>query len=240
MYQYKLTFALEKNRLPREMDRLVVSFLKASAQACSQDFYERLYDKSKSIIKSYTFSYYLPGAQFRKEEIELEGKTFSLFFSDADQQELLLFFNGFQLMKSKKYPMNENSMTLVSIRMQPLSEIREREIVVRMQSPLLVRNHNSESNTDIYYTCESDEFERALRENINIYLSRMGVDAVADDFSIQTIKGKKVVVPIFGRNTDATLGIFKITGSCQLLNLLYQAGMGVRRSEGHGKFEVIG
>lgn len=151
-----------------------------------------------------------------------------------------MFFNGFQLMKRKKYPMNENSMTLVSIRMQPLPEIREKEIVIRMQSPLLVRRHNSENNTDIYYTCETDGFEQALKENIAFFLDRMGMDAMAEDFFVQIIKGKKVIVPVFGRNTDATLGIFKLTGSCRLLNLLYQAGMGVRRSEGHGKFEVIG
>ena len=240
MYQYKLTFSLEKNRLPREMDRLIISFLKASAQACSQEFYERLYDKHKSIIKNYTFSCYLPGAKFLKEEIELDGNAFSLFFSDADLQELLMFFNGFQLMKRKKYPMNENSMTLVSIRMQPLPEIREKDIVIRMQSPLLVRRHNSKNNTDIYYTCETDGFEQALKENIAFFLDRMGMDAMAEDFFVQIIKGKKVIVPVFGRNTDATLGIFKLTGSCRLLNLLYQAGMGVRRSEGHGKFEVIG
>lgn len=56
MYQYKLTFELENNRLPRETDCLIVSFLKASAQACSQAFYEKLYDKSRSVLKSYTFS----------------------------------------------------------------------------------------------------------------------------------------------------------------------------------------
>lgn len=240
MYQYKLTFALEKSRLPREMDRLIVSFLKASAQAVSQEFYERLYNKNKSVIKGYTFSYYLPGAQFVKKEILLESDTFSLFFSDADQQELLLFFNGFQLMKRKKFSMNGNSMTLVSVRMQPLSEIREKEIVIRMQSPLIVRNHRAEDNTDIYYTCETEGFEQALKENIGLFLERIGMCITADDFSIQTIKGKKVVVPVFGRNTDATLGIFKLTGSCQLLNILYQAGIGTRRSAGHGKFEVIG
>ncbi|MDE5931426.1 MAG: CRISPR-associated endoribonuclease Cas6, partial [Lachnospiraceae bacterium] len=38
---------------------------------------------------------------------------------------------------------------------------------------------------------------------------------------------------------DASLGIFKLSGSCRLLNILYQAGVGERSSEGHGKFEVI-
>ena len=45
---------------------------------------------------------------------------------------------------------------------------------------------------------------------------------------------------MFGRNTDASLGVFKLTGSVQLLNVLLLAGLGARRSEGHGKFEVVG
>lgn len=45
---------------------------------------------------------------------------------------------------------------------------------------------------------------------------------------------------MFGRNTDASIGIYKLRGSCRLLNILCLAGIGVRRSEGHGKFEIIG
>lgn len=240
MQQYKLTFKLEKNWLPKELDRLIVSFLKASTQAYSQNFYERLYDKSQSIIKSFTYSYFLPGAKFNKDRIELERNEFSVFFSDADWEELLYFFNSFQLLKYKKYPINGNSMELISIYMQKLNEIKENEVVIKMQSPLIVRNHNSKDNSDIYYTCEMEGFAKALKENVDIFLSKMGVDIKTDDFLIETIKGKKVVVPVFGRNTDASLGIFKLTGSCQLLNILYLAGLGVRRSEGHGKFEVIG
>lgn len=240
LYHYKLLFQLEKNWLPRELDKLIVSFLKASVQAYSQDFYEKLYDKKQSIMKSFTYSYFLPGAKFSKEKIELEQGEFSLLFSDANQAELLHFFNSFQKIKYKKYPMNGNSMELVSIYMKRLNEIKENEIVIKMQSPLIVRRHNSEDNSDIYYTCEMEGFENALRENIEIFLNRMGMDAITENFSIQVIKGKKVVVPVFGRNTDASLGVFKLTGSCQLLNILYLAGLGVRRSEGHGKFEVIG
>lgn len=240
MYQYKLTFKLENNWLPKETDKLIVSFFKASAQAYSQEFYDKLYDKSQSVIKGYTFSYYLPGAKFGNDKVELSGDEFSLFFSDVDEQELLYFFNAFQLMKYKSYPMNGNSMRLVSIYVQKLDEITDNEIVIRMQSSLIVRRHNSEDNSDIYYTCETEGFGKALKENVEIFLEKMGLDVSAEDFSIQLIKGKKVVVPVFGRNTDASIGIFKLTGSCKLLNILYLAGMGARRSEGHGKFELIG
>ena len=50
---------------------------------------------------------------------------------------------------------------------------------------------------------------------------------------------KKVVVNCFGRKIDANIGIYKITGNPELLNILYQSGIGSRRSEGHGKWEVL-
>lgn len=240
MFQYKLIFKLENNCLPKETDRFIVSFLKAAAQNYSPDFFNKLYDKSKSIIKSFTYSCYLPGARFHDKTIELSQEEFSLFFSDADQAELLHFFNAFQGMKRKKHPLNGNSMELTSIRIQKLDEIKENEIIVKMQSPLIVRKHNSDDNSDIYYTCEMDGFAEALKENVEIFLKKMDMDAEESGFSIQTVKGKKVVVPVFGRNTDASLGIYKLTGSCQLLNILFLAGLGARRSEGHGKFEIIG
>ncbi len=240
MNQFKLAFRLENNKLPRTLDKILVSFLKAAAENYSPVFFNKLYDKSKSIIKGYTFSCYLPEAKFCGETIELAREEFSLFFSDVDQEEFLHFFNAFQGMKHKKYPLNGNSMELVSIRMQELNEIKEHEIIVKMQSPLIVRNHNSEDNSDIYYTCETEGFAEALKDNVEIFLDKMGIDVSTADFSIEVVKGKKVVVPVFNRNTDASLGIYKLTGSCQLLNILYLAGLGTRRSAGHGKFEVIG
>lgn len=239
MFHFKLQFKLEAAFLPKEMDRLVVSFLKAATLNYDKELYDRLYDKSKSIIKQYTYSCYLPGAEFKENRIELGKKEFIIFFSDANQTELLQLFNAFQLMKFKKYPMRNNSMQLVSISMQKLEKIKDKEIIIKIQSPLIVRRHNSEDNSDIYYTCGMAGFEEALKDNIRIFIEKMDMDVSTEDFSIQTIKGKKVVVPVFGRNTDASIGIYKLSGSCRLLNILYLAGIGVRRSEGHGKFEII-
>lgn len=240
MYHFKLQFKLENEYLPCSMDKLIVSFLKAATVNYDKEMYAELYDKSKSIIKQYTYSYYLPGAEFKDGRIELNKKEFSLFFSDANQSELLHFFNAFQLMKFKKYPIKNNSMMLLSIQMQKINDIKDNEIIVKIQSPLIVRKHNSDDNSDIYYTCGMDGFEEALKDNVRIFIEKTGINLETDDFSIQTIKGKKVVVPVFGRNTDASIGIYKLRGSCRLLNILCLAGIGVRRSEGHGKFEIIG
>ena len=71
-------------------------------------------------------------------------------------------------------------------------------------------------------------------------LQKQNLKYQLDDFQIVPIKAKKVVAKVFGRPTNASIGIFKLTGSVELLNYLYTAGLGSRRSEGHGKFAIIG
>ena len=151
----------------------------------------------------------------------------------------MMFFIAFQGMKYQKYPMAGNSMQLVSMYIQNMNEIKDDEIIIRMSSPLIVRRHNSDDNSDKYYVYNTDGFEQALRENTDIFIDRMNIPVKSDSFGIEPIKAKKVVIPVFGRNTDASLGIFKLKGDRDLLNLLYMAGIGARRSEGKGKFDIL-
>lgn len=239
MYQLKLVFCLEKNFLPRELDRLLVSFLKASVQNYSQEFYERLYDKNKSIMKKYVFSYLLPNARFSDKIILLGQNSFTMYFSDMDMGEMIYFLNAFKTMQFRPYPMNGNTMQLMSIMLQECKEIVDSEIIIKMQSALIVRRHDSVTNKDIYYTYNHEEFNSVLKENIKFFVQKLKISVSVDDFSIMPIKAKKVVVPVFGRNIDANLGVYKLTGNTELLNILYLSGMGARRSSGHGKFEIV-
>ena len=49
-------YQLERPELPVEYERTIVSFLKAASNNYSQEMLEKLYDKSKSIIKTFTYS----------------------------------------------------------------------------------------------------------------------------------------------------------------------------------------
>lgn len=239
MIQLKLEFQTEKPELPQELDRLIVSFIKASLENYSKDLFEGLYDKNKSIIKPYTFSYYLPGARFQAEKILLSENKFTMFFSNADLGQTIHFINAFKLMKFQKYSMNNNSMQLRDVRSQNRQEITDSEIIVKMQSSLIVRQHNSLDNTDVYYTYDNPEFVEVLKRNVECFLQKQSLVVSTEDFSIMPVKGKKVVANVFGRKVDANIGIYKLSGQPELLNLLYQAGLGARRSEGHGKFEIV-
>ena len=95
------------------------------------------------------------------------------------------------------------------------------------------------TNKDIYYTYADEGFSKALCENVEIFIQKMEIGVDTEGLSIEPVKARKVVVICFGRKVDSNLGIYKLSGNCELLNILYQAGLGARRSEGHGKFEIL-
>lgn len=239
MVQLKLVFQLENMTLPLEMERVMVSFLKAAVHKYSPELFEKLYSKERSIMKTYTFSKYLPGAKFTNNKIQLSQNRFVVFFSDSNFAQLLEFYNAFVGMRREKYPMEHNSMTLIQIVTQKREEITDSEIVVKMQSPLIARRHASTTNQDEYYCYHQEQFSEVVKENVTLFVQRMAEDVSLENFSIVPVKGKKVVVTNFKTRIDANLGVYKITGSKELLNLLYLSGVGVRRSSGNGKFELL-
>ena len=239
MNQLKLEFILENAWLPRELDSLIVSFFKASIDNYSKDLFEQLYSKSHSIMKSYTMSYYLPGASFKTDCIQLEQNKFTMYFSDCNKVSLFHFMNAFMQMKGKKYPMKGNSMTLTTLVTQPRRTITDSEVIVKMSSSLIARRHDVETNQDTYYTYNQEEFGDVVRENVTLFLERMNLSVSAKDFEIEAVNGRKIVADVFRNKVDANIGIYRLKGSIELLNILYQAGIGVRRSQGHGKFELL-
>ena len=237
MYQIRLNFTLVEPFLPKEIERLTVSFLKAAAKKEGQEFFDSMFDKTKSITKTFCFSYYLPRPEFGTERILLGAPTFSVFFSDADLEELFRFYNGFLKLKNEPYPMKGNSMKLNYVAMKKMKEIEDDTVVIKMLSPLIVREHDSTTNQDRYLLYNDPAFSETLKKNTRAQLDKWGFPLSTEGFSITPIKAKKVVIPNFGQQLDGNLGMFKLTGKPELLNFLYQAGLGSRRNEGRGKWE---
>lgn len=144
MIQMSLEFELERAEIPLEYERVFVSFLKAACSGYSEEMFNELYGGNKPVIKTYTFSVCLPGAEFDSDIIRLKNNRIKMSFSSCDMGHTIEWFNAFQLMKFKKYPMNRNFMKLVSIRTYNCRQVTEQEIVIKMQSSLVVRKHDIE------------------------------------------------------------------------------------------------
>ena len=59
------------------------------------------------------------------------------------------------------------------------------------------------------------------------------------NLSIQKIKCDTVVKKTFGTCISCSKGIFQISAKPETLDFLYKSGVGSRRSEGFGMFDVI-
>lgn len=235
----KLEFELGKKEIPINYNEIFISFIKNALSSLNKEYFESIYlDGAR--MKGFTFSVYLPDAKFKGDVIKLSKNRATMYFSSCDKSENVVYPAAFKLMKDKRLPLSEkNFMVLKDISYQTSIAIEDSEIEVSFLSSLLVRIHDKETNQDRYLTVDDDDFEEGLKLVIDKFIETGGLDLTTEGFSITPIKAKKIVARVFGRPRDASIGNFKITGSPELLNVLKDAGIGSRRSSGHGQFRIL-
>ena len=81
-----------------------------------------------------------------------------------------------------------------------IPEITDSEIIVKVQSSLIARRHNSEDNTDSYYSCEDPKFSEVIKENVKNFLEKQGIPLSMENFSVTPVKAKKKSWHRFGED----------------------------------------
>lgn len=245
-----LNFELESNIINKEYRLAIISFIKHSLENYSPNTYNALY-KDNTKMKSFTFGVYLPDAEINDENIKLSSKYINITFSIFDNELFIELYNSFNSMINKKYTYNNNSMiiTLRKITMQNEKPIKQNRILIKFLSPLILRNHNRETNKDIYLTFKDENFNSLLNQSIerlakefNFESSEIKLTPVRmTDDNGNTIQeeSKTTAVPFKDNLISASFGKFCLEGDITLLNNLYKTGIGSRRSEGFGLFEVL-
>lgn len=234
----KLVFALENNKIDIQYRKSIISWIKHSLEDYDENLYKEIYDSNHK--KTFTFATILPKPQFTKEEITLKDSQFSVVFSAYNYVYALYIYNAFLKQKYQKYSLHQNSMTLTNMILIPEKEIIENEITIKMSSPLITRNHDRETLKDIYYAFNKEGFETYLKINIEEQLQAENLDTkILEEFKIIPVQAKKIVIPVYEKMIECSIGIFKLQGDKTLLNYLYRAGIGAKKAMGFGLFEVI-
>lgn len=234
----KLIFQLENNIVDVQYRKSIISWIKHALESYDKNLYEEIYQLNNK--KTFTFSPILSKPKFEQEKIILQDKQFSLVFSAYNYIYALHFYNAFVKQKFQKYSLNQNSMTLTNILMLPEREIKENSIKIKMSSPLIVRNHNRETLKDMYYAFDREEFETYLKINIQEQLQAEKLDAsLLEGFKIIALQAKKIVIPVYEKMIECSIGTFELQGNEVLLNYLYRAGMGAKKAMGFGLFELL-
>lgn len=233
--QLRLKFLLAQPFLPKQTDRLFVSFIKKAAK--NAGLFEEMFGTNRS--KTFCFSCYLPNPKYIEDKILLSDCCFSVTFSDYSKPDILRLYNGFLRLKDTFYPVaGLNTMMLESISLDRRVKIRTDAVVIKMLSPLIVRKHDVEKNKDTYLAYSDPEFSAILKKNTEHLIKKLGLSFSLDGFSVFPVHCKAVPLRTFSSSTLGNFGLFQLTGSPALLNFLYEAGLGSRRNAGRGKFEI--
>lgn len=233
-----LKFDLENEHLPIQYRECVLSFIKLSLSEYDIDYFKKFYNNKDRIIKPYTFSVFFKSPEFKEDEIIINNKKLDINFSIADYEASIILYNAFNHQKNKKFSLNRNSWTLKNISMLMEKKVDSNEIIVKFMSPLVVRSRQNQK--DFYYSFEHKEFLDILKINIKEQLSITNFpENIVDTFCLEPIKAKKVIVKFYEKKMETSVGMFKISGDKELLQYLYEAGLGSRHSAGFGMFEIV-
>ena len=236
--RFKLYFKLEKEEIPIQYRKTIISYFKHSLEEYNQKYYQKYYNGKDPIIKQYAFSAYYKQQKIEKDKIILEDQRLEINITTSDYETGIILYNSFNKQKHKKYSLNNNSMTLENITMANEKEITTEKISVKFQAPLCVRLR--ENSKDYYYSYENEKFEETLKINIKEQLKITNMPTeIVDTFTIKPIKAKKVLIKFYEKGIECSTGTFELSGNKELLKYLYKSGIGSKHSAGFGMFQII-
>lgn len=236
----QVQFELSKNELPLDYRRACVSFIKASLFEGSEELYERLYGNKGTKQKNFTFNLKLPNPKFMEDKIYLDGNDVLLVIYTNDMSLGIDLYNSILGRNRKKHPLtNDNFMKIKHVRLENHKSITTNEVRIKFYAPIVVRNH-IKGEKDIYYFYDDNDFNDGLKKCVENQMKNCSIKELSNfDVQLIPINPKKVIVKTFGINIPASIGIFKMKANADVINVLYQMGIGSRRSEGFGMFEII-
>lgn len=227
--RFYLTFELEKNSIPKDYRRIILSYIKKSLSEILDGRYYSQYFKD-NIQKDFCFSLKLPKAKFAKDEIILEDNSIKVLFTCDDRQKTgILLQQAFMKQKHKKFSIpNQNSITLKQINQQREVKITNSKVIFKTYG-LCVREHNKETNKDNHYVYSDEKFNEQLKVVLKNQISQVGFSKdIVDSIKFSPINCKKVLVKHYDTYVDTTVGSFLLEGNPLLLQYLYNVGMGSR------------
>lgn len=252
----KLHFELENNTINKDYRALILSFIKNNLENNFNESYKEIYGE-KPTVKFFTFSVYLPKPKIEKEKIELDRNYFNVLFSIYDNKQFIEFYNSFNSMINKKidnkenekysYPLKNNKMELKNITMVNEKNIISNRVRIKFLSPLVLRNHKEKminkkrKGEDIYLDFNDSDFNEQINYSVSRLIKDLKLKEVNSNIKLKPYNNlaRKTVVSFKNILINSSIGEYILEGDSELLNILYKTGIGSRRSEGFGMFEVI-
>jgi len=210
------------------------------------DIYNKYYaEKKQNVQKPFTFSVYLPVKAKIKENHKtcfvLGDDKIRFHFSSSNPVFLIEVYNGLLGIKKDFNLFNGYKIEVKNFYMQKNTPIDSDEVVFKTFSPVLVRDIENRKGKG-FISFEHKDFEEnvffSIRNLCRNFIDR-DYELERDQVEILPVKCNAVPISNYGGEIG-TSGILKIKAPVEVLQLLYDAGLGAKRSQGFGMLEVVG
>jgi CRISPR-associated endoribonuclease Cas6 len=230
-----LNYEISPDIIPKNYGRGFISLIKKLIEKTDPLLFNDFYNQHK--LKPFTFGTYFPRLQGNENDKLKVGELVKLNFSTSSIQLATNIYNGFLKVKEHKWQNNGNSIDFKPVRafLQPNRKIDKEEILVKTLSPLLVNNLG-----------DSNKFllpgENGFNEGLEFSVRQCAKDFLDDesDFPFEfEVKTRKRRVIYHYEKMPSTIGLFTLKSKAEILQMIYDIGLGVHRSQGFGMMEVV-
>lgn len=237
-----VSVALDAAEIPQEYRPLMVDFMVAAFKRCGVVAgYEKYFAEG---CQPYGFSVYLPKSKFEKT-ILLDSPKFKIIFASYLETCYGDFFGMFQKVLGETFEIAGNRWRVKSVLPVAEKEIVGEQARIRMMSPLVVARYDDMGDKKPHLLGMRDiGFEKHFADAVQRQIEGLGLSkTVSSAIKIEQCKdgnqSKEVHVLHGGRYVRSTVGDLMLIGSGELLNTLYQCGIGEYRDKGFGLFEIV-
>lgn len=230
--RFAVSYSLDGKYLPMDYRRGFASLLKEALKKANDKLFERYYG-ALHVLKPFTFSVYFPELVGQEGEQFNVGHKAILNFSTSSYEFGTCVYNG--LLVQRTFTLFDNALTLIHIDLKRPIIISQEAAVFRALAPVLV---NNKGNADWYLLPGEEGFQ----EGLEFAVSEIARAFLSDgDAAVEfvPIRIQRKVVRHYNMDMQGFTGIFELRSRPDVLHLIYQVGLGVRRSQGFGMLELV-
>lgn len=235
----KTDFEINTDWLIKDYRRIFISLIKNIFYTFDPLLYTRLYGTDqirRKVNKPFTFTVYFPNFKSIDNEKIYCGNKVNLIFSSNDELLLIAYYNSLKN-KTKRIIGTDKPIefNLKYIYLLPNFKIKENKVTFKTLSPILVNRVNS----NFYIDPTHQEFSNSFTRIIVNQASAFHVPCKQEEISYEIKSMKKLPLSHYHQTMTSWLGEFVLEAPKDVLQLVYDTGIGVRRSQGFGMLKIL-
>jgi len=232
----RIQFEFNMKQLPRAYRLFTLSIIKEMVKQGSKEYYEICFQQNKLKMKPFSHASFIQNLQLKDNQIF--GDKLILTVSSSSYEFIMHLINGSQ--RNNFYKYKDYELKLSNKRLLPKSPQLTEKVFFKTLSPMLIED--SYGNPLLH---DDENFEKEFNYYAGLLAKTLYHRQLYRPIQINVNSAKKMVIqenlhqhqndPIF---ITANHGVFLVSGDPRDLEMIYQNGIGRRRSLGFGLLDI--